>query len=63
MIDVESISLQSLCYSSDIIICNEEIMNEFDLEKIVHKHFDLLVISTVEEYWYLLVEALEKVEG
>lgn len=61
--DIEIIQVQAICYSSDIEICSNQIKAEFDMEKIASKNFLELVKETVDEYWFLLAEAMASVKG
>lgn len=56
--DIEIISIQCMSYSSDISNCNQEIQREFNINSVASSNFDRLVNETVDQYWFLLTEAL-----
>ena len=55
--------VQCVSYSADIDICSKQIQAQFDVDKIASNHFFDLVKETVDEYWFLLAEAMSSVNG
>lgn len=55
---MEMIYAMALSYQFDIQIQSKEIEAESNIEKVASKSWEKLVNDTVNEYWYLLAEAV-----
>lgn len=61
--DIEIIGVQCSSYSCDISNCSNEISSQFNLDYVASKNWNQLVKDTVEQYWFLLAEALDSVKN
>lgn len=61
--DMDIIEAQIWAYKEDIESCSKEIKAEYDINSIANKNWKNFVDETINDYWHLLAEGIDKTKG